>query len=819
MFRNYLILALRHFSRNKIFTLINTLGLALGMACCFLIIRFIAHEFSYDQFHEHQDRIHRINYHAGFGNSDVTLARIPPPISPLLADYFPEVEHTARLFARDMSVKIKGENNRILNNFEVENLYFADSTVLDIFTFNFLSGNPNTALDAPYSLILTEEMATQFFGTSEALGRTVYFMDVYPFEVTGVVEAFPSNSHLEFNMLVPYQNMFDIAPENSRQNMRSNLSKNWVISHSYTYVLLREGASADRVNEGLRVFLDQYGNEQVKDQQTFSLVPLLDIHLNSIAALEPTPTANLNYLYIFLAIGILTLLIACINFINFSTAGSLARAREVGVRKVLGAGKETLIGQFIGESMLLSFIAFLIAIGLVFLFLPYLNDLTDRQMHFHLLKDWKLLALFFLLFPAVGFLAGTYPAFFVTRFKPVSVLKGKGYHTVPKGAVLRKVLIMVQFAASIILIIGTLGIVRQLQFLRDQPLGFQTEYVIDVPLFSPSINNIFGGVDGALRQKMNAFEEELLANPNIEGITLSSGTPGFGGVRRNVSTDKISKEDNLFIAGIAVDYDFVETYGLELVAGRDFDQAFGTDHQDAFMINEQAVELLQMESPEAAIGQPINREGKQGQVVGVVKDFHFGSLRQEIDAFLMDVNVGLFTSFSIRIKSQQMPATLSFIESKWNGFFPQKVFEYTFLNESISEMYNQEGRLAQMIGYFAFLAILISCFGLYGLVAYAAAQKTKEIGIRKVLGASVAHILALLSKEFFYLILLAGLVAIPMSYYGLNIWLQDYPFRIGLSVWLFLLPLLAVLFMAFLTTSYRTIKAAKSDPSDILRYE
>ena len=820
MIKAYLKRAGRQLARNKTFTLINTFGLALGMACCFLIIRFLIHEFSYDQFHQHKDRIYRINYHAGFAGSDLVLARIPPPISPLLRDYFPEVEHAARLFGRGMSTSIKGENNQTLENFEVENLYFADSTLLDIFSFNFLHGDSKTALDAPFSLIVTDEMAKRFFGQTNVLGRTVHFMDQYPFQITGVVESYPSNSHLEFNMLVPYQNMFDIAPENSRANMQGNLSKNWVISHSYTYVLLKEGTSRARVDEGFRAFLDQYGNPQVKDEQEFSLIALEEIHTNSAEiSLEPTPPANLRYLYIFLAIGILTLFIACINFINFSTASSLARAKEIGVRKVLGAGKNTIVQQFLGESMLLSFIAFMLALLFMWISLPYLNELTDRQIGFSFLENWKILLGFILLFPLVGLLAGTYPAFFVTRFEPVRVLKGKGYTNLPKGAMLRKVLITIQFIASITLIIGTLGIFQQLQFLRNQPLGFQSEYILNVPIFSPSINSIFGGIDGPMRQKMNAFEEELLANPNVEQVTLSSGLPGLGAVRRNVSTEKISKDDNLFLSGLAVDYDFVETYDLELIAGRDFDQSFGTDHQNAFVINERAVERLEFGSPEEAIGQMIDREGKKGQVVGVVKDFHFVSLRNEIDAFLMDVNVGVFNNFSIKLSAQNLPSTLSFIETKWGEFFPQKTFEFTFLNESINDLYAQEGRLAQMIGYFAFLAILISCFGLYGLVAYSANQKTREISIRKVLGASVSNILSLLSKDFFYLILLAGFIAIPIAYYGLHQWLQDYPIRMSISWILFVLPLLAVLALAMLTVSYRTMKAARANLVENLRQE
>lgn len=819
MIRNYIKTALRHLFKNKLFSLINVLGLALGMACCFLIVLFLRHEFSYDRFHEKADRIYRVNYFAGFGNTNFLLGRIPPPISPNIPDYFPEVEKSARMFGRNISVSIKDQQGAALEKYEVENLYFSDSTILDIFTFNFLEGDARTALDAPRSLILTKEMAVQFFGTNQAVGRTVHFLDEYPFEVTGVVEAFPATSHIEFNMLVPYDDMFNIAVEGVRESMRNNLNSNWVISHSYTFVLLNEANNATAVNDRFDDFIKLYGNEQVRDKQTFSLYPIQDIHLKSTAGLEPTPTANLRYLYIFLGIGFITLLIACINFINFSTAGSLTRAKEVGLRKVLGAGKRTLITQFLGESLLLSFAAFILSLGLVRLSLPFVSSLVNRQLSFSFTENWALLITFLGIFLLAGIIAGSYPAFFVTRFKPVSVLKGKGYSNVPRGNILRKVLITTQFVASIFLIAGTLGIYRQLDFLRNQPMGFQTDYMLNVPLFSPDLNSIFGGVDGNMRQRMNSFEEALLSNPNVEAITLSDRAPGFGGIRRNVKTDEITVEDNLYLAGMSVDYDFAETYQLEIVAGRDFDQSFGTDHQNAYIINEKAVEILKLNSPEEAIGKALNRENKPGKIIGVVQDFHSSSLRNEIDPFVMDVSAAVFTNFSIRVNAANLPKTIEFIQSKWDDFFPQKTFEYTFLDEDISTMYAAEDQLAKIIGYFALLAILISCFGLYGLVTYSAVQKTKEIGVRKVLGASIPNILGLLSKEFIALILVAGLVAIPLAYYGLSKWLEDYPINVGLGWWLFVVPMLGVLFIALITLSYQTIRAALANPIEALRYE
>lgn len=789
------------------------------MACCFLILLFLKHEFSYDQFHEKANNLYRLNYGADFATEGMVIASCPPPITPLLVDNFPEVEKAARMYRRQVSISTKDVSGNALNKYEVQRQYFADSTILELLTFDFVQGNPETALDAPASIIITEEMATQFFGTTDALGKTLFLEDVYPFSVTGVVREFPETSHMQFDMIAPYPDMFNTAPEQTRTAMRQNLNSNWVISHSYTYVLLKDGANPENVDKAFPEFLNKFGNPQVREGQNFTLMPIQDIHLHSTAGGEPTPTANLRFLYIFLAIGFITLLIASINFVNFSTAGSLSRAREVGVRKVLGAGKGTLVGQFLGESLMVSFIAFLFSLSLVKFGVPYLSDLTNREISFAFSDNWLLITGFFVIFVLTGLLAGSYPAFFVTRFKPVTILRGKGLSNIPRGAMLRKVLITVQFIACIALIAGTIGIYKQLEYLRAQPMGFDSDQVLNVPLFSQNLNSIFGGVDGDIRQKMNSFEEELLKDPKVKAVTLSNNIPGSGGVRRNITGDSITQEDNLFLMNVAVDYDFVETYGLEIIAGRGFDKEFGTDHQNAFILNESAVSTMRWPSPEAAIGGKVNREGKQGTVIGVVKDFHTTSLHQEINPLVLDVSAAVFNVFSMKISSSDVPATLKFIESTWDQFFPQKVFEYTFLDETIQNMYQAENRLGRMIGYFAFLAILISCFGLYGLVAYAAVQKTKEIGIRKVLGASVPSILAMLSKEFVFLILVSGFIALPLAWYGFQEWLTGYPYNVGVGWWLIVLPLLAVLGIAMITISYQTIRAATANPVEALQYE
>lgn len=820
MLQNYLKTAFRNLTRNKIFALINILGLAIGMACCFLIVLFVKDELSYDQFQDKFERIYRVKYLPKFSGTDMQLARIPPPVSPLLTEYFPEIEASARFYNRSASIEvpstIEGEENK---QYEEDRVFFADSTLTDIFTLHFTKGNPNTALDAPFSVVIAESIAEKYFGDENPMGKTILMSGQYPFKVTGVFEDYPDNSHVHFELIAPYQNMFSIESEAIRGNMQTNLAQNWVISHSYTYVLLKPNQSPESVHAKMPQLVETYASEAVKGKEDFVLQPLKEIHLQSNIGLEIEAVGNIQHIYLFSLIALLTLLIACINFVNLSTAASLKRATEVGIRKVVGANKGNLVGQFLSESLLLSFFAFVVSLLLLEFTLPILNNLTGKMLQFNLLQHWQETLLFVGIFLSAGILAGSYPAFFVTRFQPASILKGTGFRGAPKGAALRKVLITSQFFVTIALIAATLVVYQQWQFMRSQPMGFAKDQVLTVRLFSENMNSIFGGVTGELRSKMNAFEDRLEKNPNILGSTLSDGLPGTGSIRRNVVTDEIKAEDNVYIGVMAVDYDFPTTYELDIIEGRTFDKSFGTDHQNAFLINEKAVETLGWENAANAVGKKMNMEGKEGTVIGVIHDFHSTSLSQPIEALTLHVNAGTFTTFSIRMQNAAIPETIDFIRQQWAAFFPEKVMDYTFLDEQIEEAYTTESRLSQIIGYFSFLAILISCFGLYGLVMYAALQKAKEIGIRKVLGASVPNILTLLSKDFLQLIALASVLAIPLVFYGTSQWLQDYAYRIDLSWWLFALPVLAVLLIAMATLSFQTVQSALANPVEALRNE
>ncbi len=816
MFKNYLKIAFRNLGKRKIFAAINVFGLALGMTCCFLIVQYVWHETNYDTFHKDGDRLYRVAYHINFSN-EMTLAAIPPAFATQLEENFPEMETFARMYPRDVSVTVVDTDKQ----FEIEQAYFADSTITDVFDFDFIHGDEATALDRPFSVVLTDKIANQFFGTTDVIGKELRLAGANNFRVTGVVKDWPEQAHTEIKMFVPYKNMADVEPAYMRDIVLSVLERNWTASHSYTYVKLKANQNLAAVNEKFAAYIDKYGTENTKSKQAFSLFPVKDIHLESEMGIEQKPTVSWDRIYLFIGIAIITLLIACINFINLTTASSLTRAKEVGVRKVLGAGKGALVGQFLGESVLLSFFAFLISLIFTALAMPTMNGLTALNLVFAPWETPLLFLGFIAIFLVAGLLAGGYPAFYVSKFQAIASLKGsKGNTGNTGGAYLQKALITIQFLATIAFISGAAIIYMQLNFFRNQPLGFEQELTLQVPIDSrTNLNAAFRGGDATLRQKMNTLDEVLLQNPKIKAVTQCSRAPGFGAVGRRVWNEHVPNEA-AFTAGVnAIDYDYVETFGLEIVAGRDFDLSYGTDHLNSYMINEKGATTLGWESPEAAIGQPIFESGREGVIVGVLKDYHFSSLQQQIQPLLFRVNPGEFGNFIVRINNGDIPATISFVQDKWKEFFPEKAFEYEFLDQALDDSYAAEERFGNIITYFAWIAVLISCFGLFGLAALLTQHRFKEIGIRKILGASVSQIISSLAIDFLKLIGLAMILALPLVWYFMDNWLQDFAFRIDFPYWVPFVVGLGVVVLAFLTISSQTLKAALSNPVKALRYE
>ena len=815
MIRNLLKISWRSLWKNKVFTLINISGLALGLTCCYLIILFSTHEFSYDRFHQDVDRIFRVEYGLQL-SSDVSTGRIPPTVAPLLVDYFPEIESAARFYPRDLSVELTKNGEQ----FEMEDVFFVDSTVIHVFSLDFLQGSAKRAFRDPKSVVVTEATAKKLFGVTDVVGSSLKLAGEDGFFITGVVKEWPDHAHLEFTMLLPYEAMIAVEPIHARAIAKWVIENNWIATHSFSYVKLFAHARSTAVDAKFPAFIQEYGDERFRDKQSFSLIPVQNIHLYSAEG-GPKPPGNLDYLYLFLAVGTIILFIACINFINLSTANSMSRAKEVGVRKVLGAERSALMRQFLGESFLQSLVSFLIAIGLVKLTLPYLNDLTGLEIQYHIwLRPWISLA-FVGIFVLSGILAGIYPAFIVTNYNPASVLRGSvSVGENQSNPWFRKALITFQFVAAIGFIAGACIVYLQLRHLQDRYLGFDQDLVMNVPLNSGNnINAVFRPGDSTLRQRMNTFDEILVQHPKITAVTQSYRPPGLGAVGRNVWNEHTPQSDNFFARVLSVDYDYVETFDLTLLAGRDFDQSFGTDHLSSFLVNEQAATALGWKDAESAIGGQMVLEGKEGQVVGVLKDFNFASLHLPIDPLVMEVRPGAFAYFSLKTQVTDLSQTLQFVEEKWREFFPEKVFEYTFLDESIGEAYVAEQRLAKIIGYFSFIAIFIASFGLFGLAALMTRRRFKEIGIRKVLGASTWQILKLVAADFLQLIVLALFIAAPLAWYFLDKWLSDFAYRVNFPWWMMIGSGLLVLMVAFLTVSSQSIRAALSNPVESIRDE
>ncbi|MFY0627213.1 MAG: ABC transporter permease [Reichenbachiella sp.] len=814
MFQNYLKIALRNLVKHKTFSLINILGLTGGLTCCLLIFVFVSDELSYDNFHSKKDRIYRVEYFIG----DFDIARIPPVFAEHFDGFFPEIEKTARMFPRNISVLIDQGIGIEPKKFEEEGVWFADSSTFEIFDYNFVHGSIKNALHDPFTVLLNEEIAEKYFGTIQVIGKKIS-MEGKSFKIAGVVKDFPNNSHFHFNILAPYQNMLDVEPEPLGSGLRRNFKRNYMVSHSFTYVLLEEGANPESVEERFVDFVNNKIPEPMRKGQSFKLQPLHDIHLNSDVGAQSEPPGNLTFLYIFIAVGALTLIIACINFINLSTARSLQRTKEIGMRKVMGAWKTSLVNQFLGESFVTTAFASILAfIATVFL-LPVLNEMTGKELEVAVLyTPWVWLG-FILLFILTSIMAGLYPAFFVTKISPVYTLKGLSSTNAKGGLSFRKGLIVVQFTISIILISGTLVVREQLDLLRNKPLGFKKDLMVNVPVQSQNFNNVFGGVSDEKRTRLNSFEEAMASIPGVEGSTISANAPGQGVVNRNAIPEGFTAEDNILAPVFAVDYDFLEVYEIEILSGRNFSKEFSSDPEEAFIINEKAIEEYQFGSLEEAIGKSINIEGKEGKVIGVIENFNFMPLTQPIGALIMDISIPQFNTFSIKLHNLNVPETLSEIENLWNTHFPNETFDHTFLDEQINQIYATQEQLGKVVSNFSILAILISCLGSYGLIMFVASQKMKEIGIRKVLGASVAGLVLMLSKRFIWLTLIAMVIAVPISYWLADWWLEDFSYRISISPFSFLLGSAITIALVFFTIGFRAFRTANANPVNALRNE
>src|SRR5436190_12816486 len=814
MLRNFFKTAGRNIVKYKAYSIINFIGLTCGLGLSLLIMSYVRSELSYDNFHENVDRVYRLNYTVPNG---LKLATTPPPIAPLMKDFFPEVEEAACMYSRNVTLSHPEEQGGA--SFEESGIYFADSAIFKILTFQFVNGNPKNPSHDPFTLLITEEMATKYFGDKNPLGESLVFGGKHAFKITGVIKEFPENSHVRFHMLAPYHNMFDLESDETAVRMKANLAMNFVISHGLTYVLLKPGASASGVDQNMKAFLDKHADPRVNVGQVFYLMPVADIHLKSTMQDEPTTTNTMANLFIFIAIGILTLMIACINYINLSTAQSFTRIKEIGIRKILGSAKSQLIGQFISESFLFCLIALILSFGVFYLALPLLNQFTNKELEFFSVVDSQLILISLGLLLLITLLAGGYPAYFVAQFNSVSSLKGNGGGQLEGGQLFRKSLVVFQLTVACMLLSGSLMLIKQMNFLTEQPLGFERENLVTISLRSQNLNGIFSRPDSTFRSRLRTFRDRIEQQAGIQNTAGSFGTPGVGAIYRGTIPEGFTKKDNMFIANLSVDYNFLDTYGMGMVAGRSFSESFGTDEKEAFIVNETAVREFRWGTPDQAIGKTINREGKEGKVIGVIREFNITSLTTAISPVILEITPNAWNTLNVKFTSSNVPETIDIIRKEWSSLFPEKAFEFSFLDEQLNQQYSNYRNFGSVIESFTFIAILISCLGVYGLVLFTVQRKVKEIGVRKVLGATVGNILKLIYSDFLFLLIIAFVLAVPVSWYFINKWLENFIFHTAVDPITYTISFLVVLMVMSLTISYHAVKASLANPVHSLRSE
>ena len=806
MIKNYLKIALRNLRKYKTYAVINMAGLAVGMAGCLLIVLFVQDELNYERFHDNADRIVRLVEDQVQGDRVGRLATTYTPLAPALTTEFPAVEAAVRFYPYPVLVRY-GDAKK----FQEDHFVLADSTVFDVFSFRLIRGEADAALAQPFTVVLTASTARKYFDDADPIGQVLTVRDddgERDYTVTGVVEDAPRNSHLQFDMLASYSSSRIFAPwMHSRGN--------WDWPPIYTYALLADGADPAALEAQLPALAQKYMGERRSSYRTLLLEPLTRIRLFSQRENEPSPTSDITYVSIFSLIAFFILLIACINFMNLATARAANRAREVGMRKVLGAQRTQLIRQFLSESILLAMLAMVLAIVLIELLLPALNAVSGKALTTASLFHWTtpLALLAMVLF--VGVLAGSYPAFYLSASRPIRSLRGAKERGGSAAATLRKGLVVFQFAVSIVLIVGTTIIFRQLDYIQNQRLGFDKEHVVVVPLR-----------DQADQINSAALKQQWQQIPNVLSVAATSGVPGIASGLHDfwVFPDN-TRQDSLELMTLTVDHDFVETLGLDLLAGRDFSEDFPTDATEAFLINESAAKKLGWTDP---IGQEFTLRYyvydaimKRGAVIGLVRDFQYHSLHRAIDPTVLHIVTASYYSdyITARIGPRDVPKTLARMAERWQSFNADRPFEYVFLDETFDALYRAEERLGRLFGYFSILAILIACLGLFGLAAFTAEQRTKEIGVRKVMGATVGGIVMLLSKDLLKLIAVAFVVGAPLAYVAMNQWLLGFADRVALSWPIFLTAGLAALGIAWLTVGYHALKAALADPVTALRYE
>ena len=803
MIKNYLKTAWRNIRKNKLFSFINILGLSIGIALCFVIMLYVQDELSYDRFNKNAGNIARIAFDANISGGKIFEAGVMPPVAQTMKKDFPEVQDATRLMPYGGS-KITYKDKV----FKDDKFAFIDPDFFSIFTLRFIEGDPKTALLQPHTVVITKHTAKKYFGDESAIGKIIGFNNnTESFKVTGVIEDIPSNAHFHFDMF------------GSMTAWEPSKSDSWMEGQFYTYLLLKPGTDYAKLQSEFPAMVEKYMGPQVQqsmgisleqfrtkgNELGFRLQPLTSIHLYSQTTSELEPGGNVSYVYIFGGIALFMLIVACINFINLSTASASKRAKEVGVRKVAGSGKLQLISQFLSESMLITLFALMIAMVLVKVALPAFNDISGKQLNFNVKPAFAFIGLGLM----VGLVAGIYPAFYLSSFKPIAVLKGK-LTSNHKSFGLRSSLVVFQFFISVALIIGTIVVYQQMKYIQNKDLGFNKEQIITIP-------NSY-----ALGKNEKVYEQQMLQDPRIVNATASGYKPA-GPTNYNNALAYPQGNDHLIVDGVEyhVDENYIPTLGMTMINGRNFSKDFATD-STGIILNETAARALGWNDISAVAKTVIRQNSDRGNntafhVIGVVKNFNFKSLHEAISPLFMTLQPE--SGLIFKIKTTDVAGLLANMKKKWDSYNSGEPFSYSFMDDLFNKTYAAEAKTGTILNIFAVLTILVASLGLFGLVTYTAEQRTKEIGIRKVLGASVMQVTEMLSKDFIKLVAIACLIAFPLSYWAMNKWLQGFAYRVHISWWIFVVAGLMAIIIALITVSFQSIKAAISNPVKSLRSE
>jgi len=807
MLQSYVKIAWRNLVRNRAFSAINIVGLALGLATCLLIMLFVLDELSYDRYNDKADRIVRVVFHAVMNGGEINEANVMPPVAQTLKADYPEVEDATRIHTVGSPGITVGDKS-----FRDDQLAYVDSNFLQVFTLPLIQGDAKTALIQPNTAVITQEMARKYFSNENPLGKFVTIKSWNAlFKVTGVMNNMPVNSHFHFDMFMSMAGVSDAK------------SPTWMTSGFFTYLVLNKGYNPKQLEAKLPQMVSKYMGPQIQkvfglnmtqfrqkgNDIAFLLQPLTDIHLHSNLTGEIAANGDVQYVYIFGAIALFMLLIACINFMNLSTAGASKRAKEVGIRKVLGSVRQSLANQFLIESLLLTMIALVLAIGIVYLALPLFNDLAGKTLTLNFGESVWLLPSLLLLGVLVSILAGSYPAFFLSSFKPIAVLKGTKFTGDKKSIGLRSGLVVVQFSISIILMIGTTVVYRQLSYIQNKKLGYAKEQVLVLP------------DTWQLAKKEEVFRNQIMQDPRVVRVSMSGYLPAGPSYNNNYMMYSESNPDQ-FVKGLRydVDYEYIPTLGMEMAAGRNFAKEYGTD-SSGVILNETAVRTFGWHGN--AVGKSIGHTENDGlkrtyRVIGVVKDFHFRSLHESISPLVMILGQNNGTMI-VKAKTKDVSGLLASLENQWKQLATDAPFTYSFLDKRFNDTYLAEQKTGRILGLFAGLTIFVACLGLFGLATFTAEQRTKEIGVRKVLGASVASIVGLLSKDFLKLVGIAIVLAVPVAWYVMDKWLQSFAYKIDMAWWVFALAGVLAVGIALLTVSFQSVKAALMNPVKSLKTE